>query len=105
MRCKLLAFVLDTAGSEGRDPLTDLQNLRREINLYDPALSERPWLIVANKCDLAGSEDYLPALRQRFGRVEIIEVSAMQGAGMEDLKGRLALACGITPAEVPARSL
>ena len=42
-RCRLLLFVLDMAGSEGRDPIVDLQHLRREIDLYDPRLSERPW--------------------------------------------------------------
>jgi GTP-binding protein len=91
-RCKLLAFVLDAAGSEGRDPLSDLQNLRREINLYDPALSERPWIIVANKCDLPECSVYLPALRERFGRVDVLEISAVQGIGMEGLKNRLAAA-------------
>ena len=32
-RCRLLLFVLDTAGSEERHPIEDLQNLRREIDL------------------------------------------------------------------------
>ena len=31
MRCRLLMFVLDMAGSEGRHPLEDLANLRREL--------------------------------------------------------------------------
>ena len=51
-RCRFLLFVLDIAGSEGRHPIEDLQNLRREIDLYDPRLSERPWYMVANKMDL-----------------------------------------------------
>ena len=38
-RCRLLLFVLDIAGSEGRHPIEDLQNLRREIDLYDSRLS------------------------------------------------------------------
>jgi len=35
-RCRVLVFVVDVAGSEGRNPVEDLQNLRREIDLYDP---------------------------------------------------------------------
>ena len=54
-RCKVLLFVVDTAGSEGRHPIEDLQNLRREIDLFDPRLSQRPWYIIANKMDLARS--------------------------------------------------
>src|SRR6266487_2933077 len=34
-RCRILIFVIDVAGSEGRNPIEDLQNLRREIDLYD----------------------------------------------------------------------
>src|SRR5262249_8966800 len=51
-RCPILIFVIDVAGSEGRNPVEDLQNLRKEIDLYDPTLSSRPWLVVANKIDL-----------------------------------------------------
>src|SRR5580765_4420779 len=32
-RCRILVFVIDVAGSEGRNPVEDLQNLRREIDL------------------------------------------------------------------------
>src|ERR1700726_1504208 len=32
-RCRLLIFVVDAAGSEGRNPIEDVQNLRREIDL------------------------------------------------------------------------
>ena len=89
LRCKLLAFVVDTAGSEGRDPVSDLQSLRREVSLYDSELAERPWVIVANKMDLPGSEEMLETLRFRFSRVEIIPVSGSHGEGVENLKGRL----------------
>ena len=41
-RCRLLLFVVDMAGSEGRSPIADLESLRREIDLYDPHLSLKP---------------------------------------------------------------
>src|SRR5437764_5985834 len=63
-RCQLLLFVLDVAGSEGRNPIEDLQNLRREIDLYDPRLSQRLWLVIANKMDLPGATENLAALRK-----------------------------------------
>ena len=31
-RCRILVFVIDVAGSEGRNPVEDLQSLRREID-------------------------------------------------------------------------
>jgi GTP-binding protein len=89
-RCRLLIFVVDAAGSEGRNPIEDVQNLRREIDLYDPTLSQRPWFIVANKMDLPGASENLSALQNRFPSVEIVPVSAMKGEGIEELKAALA---------------
>src|SRR5437773_5754187 len=45
-RCRILLFVIDIAGSEGRSPGEDLTKLRREVDVYDPALSKRPWCII-----------------------------------------------------------
>src|SRR5437867_5233055 len=89
-RCRVLIFVVDVAGSEGRNPIEDLQNLRREIDLYDPALSSRPWLIVANKMDLPDAERNLRALQERFPRTKIVPTSAAQGEGIAELKEPLA---------------
>ena len=85
-RCRILIFVIDVAGSEGRNPIGDLQNLRREIDLYDPALSSRPWLIVANKMDLPDAERNLTALQERFPRTKVVPMSAEQGKGIAELK-------------------
>jgi GTP-binding protein len=89
-RCKLLLFVLDVAGSEARSPIEDLQQLRKEIDLYDPMLSARPWFIVANKMDLPDAEENLQVLRKRFGKIDIVPVSAAKGEGIEELKKKLA---------------
>jgi GTP-binding protein len=85
-RCPLLIFVIDVAGSEGRDPVEDLRNLRREIDLYDPTLSSRPWLVVANKMDLPNATENLKVLRQRFPRATVVPVSAGTGEGIDALK-------------------
>jgi GTP-binding protein len=89
-RCRLLLFVLDIAGSENRNPLEDLQNLRRELDLYDERLSQRPWRVVANKMDLAGAGEYLADFQKRFPDIEAVPVSAGNGEGIPELKTRLA---------------
>ena len=96
-RCRLLLFVVDTAAVDARDPISDLQNLRREIKLYDEELSQRPWLIVANKMDLEASEENLGYLRQRFPRQEIIPISADTGDGLDALRDRLRELVGERP--------
>jgi GTP-binding protein len=88
-RCHVLLFVVDVAGSEGRNPIEDLQNLRREIDLYDPILSERPWFAAANKMDLPGADENLLALQKRFSAVEIAPISAATGEGLDAFKTKL----------------
>jgi len=90
-RCRVLVFVVDIAGSEGRNPAEDLQNLRREIDLYDPTLSSRAWFIVANKMDLPGAKDNLVALQRSFPKVQIIPTSAANGEGIDALRQALAI--------------
>jgi GTP-binding protein len=89
-RCRILVFVVDVAGSEGRNPVEDLQNLRQEIDLYDPTLSSRPWLVAANKMDLPNANENLEILRERFSKISILPISAANGEGIETLKKALA---------------
>jgi GTP-binding protein len=71
-----------------------LQKLRRELDLYDSKLSERPWLIVANKMDLPEAAEKLEHFRGRYKKVEIIPISAEQNEGTEQLKARLGALVG-----------
>jgi GTPase len=89
-RCPILIFVIDVAGSEGRSPVEDLQNLRKEIDLYDPMLSSRSWLVVANKMDLPYANENLEMLREKFPKVSIVPISAAKGEGIDALKKALA---------------
>ncbi len=88
-RCRLLLFVLDMAGSEGRNPIEDLQHLRREIDLYDTRLSRRPWWVVANKMDLPEATENLEAFRARFADREVVPISAREHEGIAALKASL----------------
>lgn len=89
VRCKLLIFVIDMAGSEGRSPIHDLASLRKELKLYDETLTERPWLVVANKIDLPAAEENLQQFRQRYERIEVFPIIAELEEGLEELKARL----------------
>jgi GTP-binding protein len=88
-RCPVLIFVIDVAGSEGRSPVEDLQNLRKEIDLYDPMLSSRPWFVVANKMDLPNANENLETLREKFSKISIVPISAANGEGIDMLKKAL----------------
>ena len=89
VRCKLLVFVIDMAGSEGRSPIDDVKQLREELKLYDPLLAKRPWLVVANKMDLPDAAANVKAFKRRFSKVEVLPISAESGEGIDSLKSRL----------------
>src|SRR5207253_6164243 len=75
-RCRIFLFVVDVAGSEGRNPVKDVQQLRKELDLYDPLLSQRPWFVIANKMDLPNAQENLNALRKKFPKIDIVPISA-----------------------------
>ncbi len=89
MRCRVLLFVVDAAGTEGRDPVTDLETVRAEVSLYSKELSKRPWCILANKCDLPEAAEHLTNLKERFKRVKIHPISAQTGQGLDKLRAWL----------------
>jgi GTP-binding protein len=89
MRCGYLLMVLDMAGSEGRSPLDDLNALRKELELYNPELAERPWCIVANKMDMPEAEANLKLFKKKFKGVTILPICAELGEGIPELKSFL----------------
>ena len=85
LRCRYLFMVLDIAGGEGRDPVSDYQALRSELKLYDPTLARKPHCVVANKTDLAGAEENLRQFKARYPKVKTLKTSADQGVGIPEL--------------------
>ncbi len=104
-RCTLLVFLLDMAGSEGRDPLADYKVLERELRLYSKVLAAKPRLVVANKMDLPASAAHLARFRAKVP-VPVAPISCLQGDGLPELREALwkAVRLGRLPvaADVPA---
>ncbi len=87
-RCKLLIFIIDMAGTDNRKPADDYAQLVVELGNFDPALLEKPRLIVANKMDCESSAKNLAAFRRRH-KGEIAKISCLTGEGLDKLKARL----------------
>jgi GTP-binding protein len=85
-RCKLLLFVLDMAGSEGRNPIDDFRTLRRELKLYDPKLAAKAFAVIANKMDLPDAAAHLSQFKARFRKVKVIPVCAKEGEGVDQIR-------------------
>lgn len=86
-RTKVLIFVLDASGIDGRNPSDDYLILRKEINAYNPELLERPYLVVLNKIDDDASKDLIADFRKQFPLPAdlLFEISALTKEGLPAL--------------------
>lgn len=87
-RAKALAYVIDMAGSDGRDPVDDYRQLRKELKLYNPELVQRPRLIIANKMDEPAAVQNLVDFKRRT-RSKPLPVSALSEEGLDLLRDDL----------------
>jgi GTP-binding protein len=85
-RCKILVILLDMAGTDNRAPWDDYKNLVNELELYDPALLERPRLVVANKMDEAVAEENLKKFKRRIRKTSVLPMAAAFDEGVEKFK-------------------
>jgi GTP-binding protein len=85
-RCKIIVLLLDMAGTDNRAPWDDYKQLLKELELYDPALLERPRLVVANKMDEAVAEANLKQFKKKIKKVSPLPISAAFDQGIEKFK-------------------
>ena len=87
-RCRLLLHVVDISCYEGRDPIDDIKTINQELLRYSPALSERPQIILANKCDILDEELFDVEEFEEFVREngwQLMYISAATGEGLQDM--------------------
>ncbi len=87
-RCTLLMFLIDMAGSDDRDPRDDFATLLSELEAYDPALLDKPRIVVANKTDLPETKANLTKFKRRH-KVDILTISCLTGEGLPEMTQQL----------------
>ena len=87
-RSKVLVYVIDMAGTDNREPWTDYEVLKKEIDEYSAELAERPYLVVANKLDTEAAQANLPRFVKETG-VNPISISCESREGLEAFKAEL----------------
>ncbi|NLF38849.1 GTPase ObgE [bacterium] len=88
-RCRALVILVDMAGYDGRDPVSDYEVLMNELACYSEELARRPCLVVANKKDLPSFAEHMEKFRAKHGDADAVEVSALEGLGLDTLVARL----------------
>ncbi len=86
-RTRVLIHLIDTAGTDGRDPVEDLENINRELALYSEELAALPQVIGANKMDLPESELFYEELEAhcKAKGYSLFPLSAATGKGVREL--------------------
>jgi GTP-binding protein len=87
-RTKLLIFILDASGIDGRNPSDDFKVLKRELKQFNPDLLERPYLIALNKIDSEEAAAHTKHFYKTFPREKkkTFEISAARGDGLDLLQ-------------------
>ena len=84
-RTRLLLHVVDAAGSEGRDPVADYEQINEELQKYGD-LADRPQIVAANKMDLPEGQEGFARLQAHIaGRHPLFAVSAATREGFDAL--------------------
>ena len=93
-RCKILVLLLDMAGTDNRAPWDDYNSLLTELELYDPALVEKPRLVVANKMDEPVAEENLKKFKRRIRKTPVLPIAAAFDEGVDKFKATIREAVG-----------
>ena len=94
-RTRVLLHLVEMDPENGREPLEDYDQIRRELGAYDENILKRPELIVATKMDLPGADErfaeFKAALLKRgIDPANIFEISSLTHRGVMPLMHRTA---------------
>lgn len=84
-RSKVLIFVIDLSGIDGRDPLEDFQVLRSELESYSKEVAAKPFLVAVNKMDDEMAQEYYQHFIDGCGidLKKVFSMSALNGEGTD----------------------
>ena len=86
-RTKVLVHLVDVSSASGRDPVEDLDTVRRELELFQPSLAAKPQIVAANKMDAVDDQSRVTALARRASALDLpfFRISGVTGAGLPTL--------------------
>ena len=108
-RTRVILHMIDMSGIDPEeDPYENYVKINNELAEYDPALLERPQIIVPTKMDMPDAEETLAEFKKKLAAdpdvpedVEIMPISSLTRQGLEPLMQRTADLLDETPAFIP----
>ena len=100
-RTRLLLHVIDIAGTEGRNPVDDFNNINEELKKYSEKLANRKQIIVANKIDSMQDTENMSNIEKiaKENNIELFKISAVTGEGLNELFNHVAKVIKTLPKE------
>ncbi|MBF0289682.1 MAG: GTPase ObgE [SAR324 cluster bacterium] len=91
-RTAILVIILDVSGFAERPVIEEYEILLKELELYSPALTEKPRLIVLNKLDAVADHEEIREIQQTLEKKEktVFFISAVTKQGIPPLIQHLA---------------
>jgi GTPase len=83
-RSRMLVHLLN---GDSPDPLGDYEAINQELQLFNPALANKPQLVVLNKMDLPHAREQWPVVKERIEADELpaLSISAVTGENLQQL--------------------
>ena len=102
-RNRLLLHVVDVAGVDGRDPLSDFEQINEELSKYNPKLAARPQVVAANKTDLPQGRENLEGFVKTIEKkgYKVFPISAASNSGVKELMQYIAAQLKELPEAMP----
>ncbi len=89
-RTRVIVHIIDMSATDGRSPISDYYQIRKELENYNPDLLKRPEIVVANKMDLPSATTNLEEFIKETNLKEIIPISAVTKNNVQALLYKIA---------------
>jgi GTPase len=99
-RCRVLIHLLNGASP---DPKGDFEAINQELSLFNPALADKPQIVVLNKMDLPDAQALWPAVEEAMAHYGLpcMAISAVTGENVPQLLYRVqAMLDALPPEEI-----
>ncbi len=83
-RAGILVHLVEPEPADGSSPLENYFVIRRELELFDRELINRPEIVVVTKADLPRAEEVRAKLAEAIGK-PVLLISAVTGEGLDEL--------------------
>jgi GTP-binding protein len=88
-RTRVLVHLVEPFPTDGGDPVQNYRTIRRELELYSPALARKPEFVAVSKSELTDSNEIRDRLAEELG-IEVDAISAVTGQGLAGLMTKVA---------------